>query len=130
MRSRHDGDVPLRLPDGWRAVGRVGDVRLAVLPGADGETPVAVVTVGPPDESAPDGLSAVALVLDESETRCRGGVPARRFLTAHTQGERCVTTELWLVAGDVPASLCAVVDTVHYARLAPELHRILRSYRP
>ncbi|GAA0543572.1 hypothetical protein [Actinomadura livida] len=121
---------PLSLPDGWRAMGPTDGVHMAALPGEDGETPKAVVTVGPSDEPAPDGLDAMTLILDEGEVRCRGGVPARRLLTAHPQGERCVTTELWLVAGDAPANLCAVVDTIYYARLRPELQRILRSYRP
>jgi hypothetical protein len=69
------------------------------------------------------------LVVDEGPARCRRDTPAHRVLTAHTHDGRGVTTELWLVAGDRPAVLCAAVDTARYAKLGPVVQRVLRSYR-
>jgi hypothetical protein len=133
---------PLRLPPEWVRVDPVGDSEMAVLPSDDGDgRPVGVLTVtalsdaGPPPAVAAEealttarrtGISLV--IIDEGTAHCRGDTPAYRVLTAHTQGGRGITTELWLVGGDRPATLCAAVDTAHYAELGPVLHRMLRSY--
>jgi hypothetical protein len=133
----------LRLPAGWRALDPVEGCAVAVLP-ADGlPRPAGVLTVTdlPGDDRTPADMAAATLddlraagvaclVLDEGPVRCCGGTPAYRVLTAHTEYDRGITTELWLVGGGAPAALCAAVDTAAYAAVRPGLHRALRSYRP
>jgi hypothetical protein len=122
------GRFPLRLPPGWVAL----EPGLAALPAGDGLPPAAVVSVVPGTGTDLGSVRTVpgVLVLDEDETRCRGGVPAHRLLTTHRQGGRSLTTEVWSVAGPAPAVLCAAVDTARYAELGPLVRRVLRSYRP
>jgi hypothetical protein len=133
----------LRLPAGWHALDPVEGCAVAVLPAADGPRPAGVlsVTALTGDDRSPADMAAgvlddlrtsggAYLVLDEEPTRCRGGTPAHRVLTAHTAHDRGITTELWLVGGAAPAALCAAVDTARYAEIRPALHRALRSYRP
>jgi hypothetical protein len=133
----------LRLPAGWHALEPVEGCAVAVLPAADGPRPSGVLTVTalpgadrPPADMAAGVLDDLRtaggahLVLDECPVRCRGGISAYRVLTAHTEHDRGITTELWLVAGAAPAARCAAVDTTRYAEVRPALHRALRSYRP
>jgi hypothetical protein len=92
-----------------------------------------VVAAGHPDRSAPlDALVRAMpglLVLDESELAFADGSPVRRLVLSHATPDRATTTELWLVGGAHPATLCATVHTGLYARLRPPLHRALRGFR-
>jgi hypothetical protein len=128
---------PVRLPAGWVPLAPVEGSQVAVLPNGDGERPTGVLTVtsvaaGDPLDDAVDRLRSARpglLLLDEGPVRCRGDRPAHRVLTAHVQHGRSMTTELWLVAGEPAALLCATVDTACYAALYPVIQRTLRSYR-
>ncbi|TYK43635.1 hypothetical protein [Actinomadura decatromicini] len=126
-------EFPLRLPTGWVVLPTIGDVRVAALPRGDGERPVGVLTVTAGQGNAGDPLCDAwretgVLVLDDEPVRCRGGVSARRLLTAHTQNGRALTSEIWFVEGDRPAVLCAAVEASRYAGLAPAIGRSMRSY--
>ena len=129
----------VRLPAGWVRLDPLAGVQVAALPAGDGEPPAAVLTVTPaqdPDHTdrqrvldrLRSALPVDLLVVDEGPARCRHDVEVHRMLTAHTHDGRGVTTELWLVAGERPAVLCAAVDTARYAELGPVVQRMLRSF--
>lgn len=131
--------LPVRLPAGWVTLEPVDGALVAALPSADGERPAVVLTITPTRDPPEIGdavdrlraaLSGGLLLVDDGPERCRRDTPAHRVVTAHFQNGRSVTTELWLVAGDQPAVLCAAVDTARYAELGLAVRRTLRSYRP
>jgi hypothetical protein len=131
--------LPVRLPTGWVALEPEDATLVAALPSADGQRPAVVLTITPTRDPPAIGdtvdqlraaLPGRLLLVDDGPERCRRDTPAHRVVTAHFQNGRGVTTELWLVAGDHPAVLCAAVDTARYAELGPVVRRTLRSYRP
>lgn len=134
----------MRLPDGWRTWGRVGEY-LVAAPDAAPEPgrPVLMYTAAPNAERLPLRALAAALcadlttryedliVLDLADMRCRGRRPAVRVLSTQVTDGRSVTTEHWLVegSGDRVHVLAAVVPTGRYADLVDGLHRAMRGFR-
>lgn len=133
---------PMRLPDGWRPRGHIGEYTVAA-PDSGRPRPMLMYAEAPNEERVPVGQLAVAacarlpddyadlLVLDLAAVRCRGGRHGMRVLSTHVAEGRSVTTEHWLVegSGDRVHVLAAVVPTGRYAELAGTLHRAMRSFR-
>lgn len=138
--------LPVRLPDGWRPRGHIGEYTVAA-PDHGSPRPLLMYTVAPNGERLPLPALAAALcadlsdryedllVLDLADVRCRGRRPAVRVLSTHLTAGRSVTSEHWLIegSGDGPGTtvhvLAAVVPTGRYADLLGVLHRAMRSFR-
>jgi hypothetical protein len=116
--------VELRLPGGWTRREEIGPFTAAF-----GDDPRAVILHAATDSAVDSAELGRAydecLVLDESAETCRGEVVARRILSCYRHEGRSLTAEHWSVPGHV---FTAIVPTLHYASLAPALHRVLKTF--
>lgn len=133
---------PLRLPTGWRVLGRTADYLVACADSGCPRPALFCTDVPLTGTISLDQLAEAlchdlpgryqdALVLDVGPVTCQGGRPGVRVLSAHIRAGRSLTTEHWFVEGsaDQVHVLAAVVATSRYAELVTVLHRALRSFQ-
>lgn len=133
---------PLRLPSGWRLLGRTAEYLVACADSGRPRPTLFYTDAPAADTVSLDQLAEAlgdelpgryqdALVLDVGSVTCQGGRAGVRMLSTHTWAGRSLTTEHWFVEGsaDQVHVLAAVVPTSRYAELVPVLHRTLRSFR-
>lgn len=133
---------PLRLPSGWRVLGRTAGYLVACADSGrprptlfyTGVPAAGTVSLDQLAEALCDELPGSyqdALVLDVGPVTRQSGRPGMRVLSTHTWRGRSLTTEHWFVEGsaDQVHVLAAVVPTARYAELVTVLHRMLRSFQ-